>query len=441
MAYEHVLLLSPPFYSHFMPMLAIAKSLKKMDLKVTIGCSREFEKEVIAAGLDFVEIDLNTNRNTGTAKQTYQPESEKARLEEFFEATGKGPVETLITQMKHREMDMLPNPHRLMEQILTIENEIRPDLWMVDVLSYGATLSLHCLGLRYMTFCPPHPDTIPFHGEHHGIPKNWPSWYAADPEKTKDIEDASRKTQDAFTSIFNTFISIHCKNARIVDNAFRLASDQAVIYNYLDFDFEENISEKPLRIFIGHAFEEESLNGYWLEKVAMPDRTKILITLGTFLSERMDVLEQLISACKEFDSEALLVVSAGSNADKLKNYESANTIVSDFIPQKGIMRYMDLVIHHGGCNTFTESVHYGKPMIILPFSSDQFAIAFDAERNNLAVSLDPNRLSKSIILDALNRVFRMDKESLLRWSRFSKARGPAYAAAIIKTMISNRTQG
>lgn len=438
MANEHVLLLSPPFYSHFMPMLAIAKSLKTVDLKVTIGCSREFENEVTASGLDFVEIDLNTNRNTGTAKETYQPESDKARLEEFFEATGKGPAETLITQMKHREKDMLPNPLRLMEQILAIENKIRPVLWMVDVLSYGATLTLHCLGLRYMTFCPPHPDTIPFHGERHGIPKNWPSWYTADTEKAKDIEEVSKKTQDAFTSIFNTFISIHCKNARIVDNAFGLASDQAVIYNYLDFDFEENIREKPFRIFIGHAFEEESLSGYWHEKVAKPGRRNILITLGTFLSERLDVLEQLISACQEFDSEALLIVSAGSSAEKLKDFESSNTIISGFIPQKGIMRYMDLVINHGGCNTFTESVYYGKPMIILPFSSDQFSIAFDAEKNNLAVSLDPNHLSKPVIVDALDKVFHMEKGSLLKWSKFSKTRGPAYAAAIIKKMISNR---
>jgi len=298
----------------------------------------------------------------------------------------------------------------------------------VDVLSYGVTLSLHCLDFPYITFCPPHPNTIPKDGENFGVPVNWPSSIEVDPEKLRKLNEISVQTQQQFTDIFNSFILEYHKHPQRIDNAFRLNSEQAIIYNYFDFDQREHLSLNPLRIYIGHSFEEEPLSQSWLEKVENVKQRKILITLGTFLSNRIDVLTHLIQACQEFDPEAFVIVSAGSNAKNLKQFESLNASICEFIPQKALMPFMDIVIHHGGNNTFTETVYYGKPMIILPFSSDQFNIAYDAEVNNLGITLDPNRLSETIIINALGEVLKLDQKNLLHWSQFSKERGPDYAA-------------
>jgi UDP:flavonoid glycosyltransferase YjiC (YdhE family) len=92
------------------------------------------------------------------------------------------------------------------------------------------------------------------------------------------------------------------------------------------------------------------------------------------------------------------------------------------------MPHMDVIIHHGGCNTFTEALFYGKPMIILPFSSDQFSIAYDAEKNHLGMTLDPNHLEQEQIVNALVQVLSQQRKSLEKWSRFSKERGPDFAA-------------
>ncbi len=117
MHYEHIFFLSPPFYSHFMPLTALAKSFKKLGIKVTMGCSSEFKEAVLSAQLEFYEINISTNKNTGTASDTEQPKSEKIRLNEFFEATKVGAIETLITQSNHRKDDMLSDPKGLMEAI------------------------------------------------------------------------------------------------------------------------------------------------------------------------------------------------------------------------------------------------------------------------------------------------------------------------------------
>lgn len=428
MGYEHIFFLSPPFYSHFMPLTALAKSFKKLGIKVTMGCSNEFKEAILSAQLEFYEINISTNKNTGTASGTKQPESEKMRLNEFFEATKVGAVETLITQSNHRKDDMLSDPQGLIEEIKRIDEGMKVDLWVVDVLSYGVTLSLHCLGLPYITFCPPHPNTIPKEGENFGVPVNWPSSIEVDSGKLRKLNEISVQTQQQFTDIFNSFIYSYHKHPEKIENAFRLNSEQAIINNYFDFNQVEDLSDKPLRIYIGHSFEEEPLSRSWLEKVENVKQRKILITLGTFLSNRIDVLTQLILACQEFDPEAFVVVSAGSNAKNLKQYQSSKVSIHEFIPQRALMPFMDIVIHHGGNNTFTETVYYGKPMIILPFSSDQFNVAYDAEVNHLGIVLDPNRLSKTIIINALGEVFKLDQKNLLHWSRFSQERGPDYAA-------------
>jgi len=142
-------------------------------------------------------------------------------------------------------------------------------------------------------------------------------------------------------------------------------------------------------------------------------------------------LKDFLSASQKFDPEALVIVAAGSNAKTLELYESSRVLTCEFIPQKALMPYMDIVIHHGGCNTFTETLYYGKPMIIIPFSSDQFNIASDAERNQIACTLNPNELSDEAVVDALGKAIQLDQKNLRHWSEWSKKRGTDYAVKCI----------
>jgi UDP:flavonoid glycosyltransferase YjiC (YdhE family) len=433
MRFEHLFVLSPPFYSHFTPLLTLAKSFQRQGCKVTVGCSREFEGAILSAQLDYYEIDLSANKNTGMASDTEQPESEKLRLHAFFEATKVGAVETLMTQSRHRKEDMLHNPLDLMDKIQAIDKLYAVDLWLVDILSYAATLSLYCLSLPFITFCPPHPYTIPVSGATYGVPKNWPLCLNVSAESVEALRQVASGTQEQFTRIFNGFIAEHRPGTPMIENAFRLVSEEAIIYNYLDFNAEEILFTKPLKLYIGHAFEEEPLSDLWLEKVAGVGQRKILITLGTFLSNRVDVLEKLLQASLAFDPEALIIVAAGGYAKVLEHYANTRVSICAFVPQKALMPYMDMVIHHGGCNTFTETLYFAKPMIILPFSSDQFNIAADAERNHIACTLNPNALSEGAIRDALEKAFQLDHVILRHWAEWSRQRGSDYA---VKQILS-----
>ena len=425
MKYKHIFFVSPPFYSHFNPLLVLAKSFKKYGAKVTFGCSIDFKEQILKEDLDFYEIDISSNKNTLKVETTSELDPEKERLLEFFESTKKGAVETLITQSHHRKADMLYNPDKLIGDIKKVSEVLDADLYVVDILSYSVTLSLYYLELPFITFCPPHPNTIPEEGRHFNVPKNWPSAIKVNDKDLKRLKNVSKQTEKEFTKVFNNIIKSN-KSIDKVNNAFSLVSDIGIIYNYFDFYGIENINTKPERIFVGNSFEKKELDKEWLKKIDTKEK-KIMITLGTFLSNRKDVLEKLILYIRKIYPDALLIVSAGSNARNLKKYSDKSTIIENFIPQIALMPYIDTVVFHGGCNTLTETIYYGKEMVILPFSSDQFNIAYDVEKNNLASVLDPNSFREKDLFNAFKSIERASKDSLNYWSSVSKNRGTDYA--------------
>ncbi|WP_218143816.1 hypothetical protein [Planococcus faecalis] len=73
-------------------------------------------------------------------------------------------------------------------------------------------------------------------------------------------------------------------------------------------------------------------------------------------------------------------------------------------------------------------MYYGKEMVILPFSSDQFNIAYDVEKNKLGSVLDPNNFSKEELANAFNDREEISTESLQYWKSISRKRGADYAA-------------
>ncbi len=426
MNYNHIFFISPPFYSHFNPLITLAKSFKRQGARVTFGCSLEFKSQIQEQDLEFYEIDISENKNVGVAEGTEQPESERSRLDEFFAATRQGAVETLIAQSKHRGADMLYNPERLLAKIGNIDKSMDIDLYIVDVLSYSVTLSLYCLGLPFITFCPPHPNTIPEDGIQYGVPPKWPSEIKVSQQDLDRLMKVAINTEKEFTQVFNSTIE-KWDSVEKVENAFSLVSEKAIIYNYFDFNNRENKFKEIRKIFLGNCFESEELSGDWLERIEFEEK-KILISLGTFLSNREDVLEKLIIYTKKIYPEAILVVSAGENREKLIKYSDERTIIESFVPQKALMPYMDMVIFHGGCNTLTEAMYYGKKMIILPFSSDQFNIAYDMEKNVLAEILDPNGFTKMDLERSFIQLENQSSSKLEHWKKVSQSRGSDYGA-------------
>ena len=64
-----------------------------------------------------------------------------------------------------------------------------------------------------------------------------------------------------------------------------------------------------------------------------------------------------------------VLVNVGDYMDAYSDLPG-NVQISSWFPQPTLIEQVDMVIHHGGNNTFTECLYFGKPAIIMPYVWD-----------------------------------------------------------------------
>jgi MGT family glycosyltransferase len=97
------------------------------------------------------------------------------------------------------------------------------------------------------------------------------------------------------------------------------------------------------------------------------DKPLIYVSFGSLGSGDTKTLRKLIDALGKLAIRAL--VNVGGYLDAYPQIPD-NVIVDKWFPQPSVIPQVDAVIHHGGNNTFTECLYFGKPSIIMPYVWD-----------------------------------------------------------------------
>jgi MGT family glycosyltransferase len=126
-------------------------------------------------------------------------------------------------------------------------------------------------------------------------------------------------------------------------------------------------------------------------------RRRIYLSLGSLGSADVGLMQKLIDTLGR--TEHLVVVSMGPQHDELRL--APNMVGEEFLPQPAILPQVDLVITHGGNNTVTEALHFGKPMIVLPLFWDQHDNAQRVDELGLGRRLDTYGHEPEQLLDAV----------------------------------------
>ncbi len=93
----------------------------------------------------------------------------------------------------------------------------------------------------------------------------------------------------------------------------------------------------------------------------------IYLSFGSLGAGDVPLLRRLIGALGRLPYRAL--VNVGGYKDQYADLP-ANVIIDSWFPQPSVIPQVDVVIHHGGNNSFTECLYFGKPAIIMPFAWD-----------------------------------------------------------------------
>ncbi|WP_353808538.1 glycosyltransferase [Agromyces sp. SYSU T00194] len=129
-------------------------------------------------------------------------------------------------------------------------------------------------------------------------------------------------------------------------------------------------------------------------------RPLIYFSLGSLGSADVGLMRRVIAALA--DMPVNVIVSKGPLHDELELAD--NMWGAEFLPQTKLLPLADLVITHGGNNTTTESLHFGKPMIVLPLFWDQYDNAQRVDEQGYGVRLDPYRFTPEELQGTVRRL-------------------------------------
>ena len=171
------------------------------------------------------------------------------------------------------------------------------------------------------------------------------------------------------------------------------------------------------------------------EPLASGDGPLLYLSLGSLGSADVELMRKLIGSLA--GTRYRVIVSKGPQHDQLEL--APNMVGEEFLPQASILPQVDLVVTHGGNNTVTESLWFGKPMVVLPLFWDQYDNAQRMQETGFGRRLDtyrhdPEELTGAIdeLLEDSELAARLDKLS----RRLQQAPGTVRAADLIERIAS-----
>jgi len=135
----------------------------------------------------------------------------------------------------------------------------------------------------------------------------------------------------------------------------------------------------------------------------------IYLSLGSLGSADVDLMRRLVDVLGRTPHR--YIVSKGPQSGE---YGLADNMVgAEFLPQTTLIPQVDAVITHGGNNTTTEALHFGKPMVLLPLFWDQYDNAQRMDELGFGVRLGTYSFTEDEMHAALAAVLDPAKRSEL----------------------------
>jgi MGT family glycosyltransferase len=161
----------------------------------------------------------------------------------------------------------------------------------------------------------------------------------------------------------------------------------------------------------------------------------VYVSLGSLGSGDVPLMKRLVEALSATPHR--YVVSKGPQHAQ---FELADNMTgAEFLPQASLLPKVDLVITHGGNNTTTEAIHFGKPLVVLPIFWDQHDNAQRVHETGVGVRLPTYSFGDDELASAIDHLLA-DRDLAARLGTISRrlrsTPGNARAADLIEEIAA-----
>ncbi|MGM0386350.1 MAG: nucleotide disphospho-sugar-binding domain-containing protein [Actinomycetota bacterium] len=395
-----LLVISPDYASHLFPLATLATAWRGERVVVATGPATD--SIVRDFGFQREHLQLGRGSNPGVIRAEEQPAGEDDALRGFFDATRIGAVETLVFQAAARGDDLLWDPVGVARAVQDVLARVRPDQVIVDHLAFSARMALTASGVRHGDVVLGHPSALVVGDEVYGYPPAWPRVFSPDPAALAGLRRQCEGVRDAFTAQWNAALAVLDPGAPTSSDAFAETGDVLLLNYPAELHPVARTALLPEHAFLGSAVRSEARDPEVESWLAAEDEPVVYVSLGSFLSVRSDVLARVAEALRGLDVRVAL--ARGQTPLEALGPVPETWLVRDVLPQVTLLGRSVLTVTHGGNNSVTESLTAGVPMLVLPFSTDQFAGAAAIEDAGFGECLDPNAASAEEIRESAVRL-------------------------------------
>lgn len=447
-----LLIICPDYASHLFPLATLGTEWQRCGERVVVASGPATADIVAAFGFERVNLQLGRGSNPGTIRAEDQPQGEDDALRGFFDATRHGMVETLRFQAEARSNDLLYNPVEIARAVQALVAQVRPDRVIVDHLAFSARLGLITAGVRHADVVLGHPSALPIAGEVYGYPPAWPSVFEPAGTDLAVLRTLCEGVRDSFTAQWNAALAILDPAATPSADAFQETGDVLLLNYPEELHDPARTARLPPHRFLGSAVRDEAPDVEVEAWLAESDLPVVYVSFGSFLAVRGDVLARVAEALgsnSEFGvaggglGGVRVAIAVGPTDPAELGDIPESWLVRAFLPQVTLLGAAAVAVSHAGNNSVTEAMTAGVPMVLLPFSTDQFAGAAALEEAGVGVAVDPNAASVAEIRAAVERMLALTPEprdrldalsSSLRGGTLLGGAGPRRAFEALETL-------
>ena len=406
-----LLIISPDYASHLLPLATLGTAWRDAGHRVVVATGPATADIVESFGFERINLRLGKGSNPGVIRAEQQPTGEDDALRGFFDATRRGMVETLAFQAEARLSDLMWEPVRVAREVQAVVAEIQPDAIIVDHLAFSARLALVAAGVPYADVVLGHPSALPVGDEVYGFPPAWPAAFDPSADELRMLRELCDRVSESFTAEWNCALAQLAPNAPASTSAFGEHGDLLLLNYPAELSAPARTAILPPHRFLGSAVRVEARDAEVDAWLAESNKPFVYVSFGSFLSVRADVLARVCAALRRVGIRGAI---ATGSADRAELGElPVDWLVREFLPQVTLLERAAAAVTHGGNNSVTESMTMGVPLVVLPFSTDQFAGAAALEDAGFGVVLPPNTATVAELANAVRWALDLPARSAL----------------------------